>query len=60
MADSKNDPTTPKDRMKALKKSQELASTAVILTTKAIPRRGKQLYALYETLLGENAQVKWC
>jgi hypothetical protein len=33
LVDAKNDPRTPEDRMKALEKSQELASTAVILAT---------------------------
>ena len=59
LVDAKNDPTTPKDRMKALVKSQELASTAVILATKALPRRGNQFFSLYKLLLCENARVKW-
>jgi len=59
LGDAKLDPTTSNDRMKALKKSEELASTAVTLATKSIPRRGKQFFSLYETLLGENAQIKW-
>ena len=59
LVDAKNDPTTPEDRMKALVKSQELASTAVILATKALPRRGKQFFSLYKLLLCENARVKW-
>jgi len=49
------DPTTSKDRMKALKKSQELADKAVFIANKSIPRRGKQFFSLYETLPGENA-----
>ena len=60
LTDSKNDPTTSEDRMKALRKIQGLASTEVIPATKDIPRRGKQFFSLYETLLGENARVKWC
>ena len=45
--------------MKALVKSKELSGTAVLLATKAVPRRGEQFFSLYETLLGENAQMKW-
>ena len=45
--------------MKALEKSQALATSALFFATKAIPRRGKKFFALYKTLLGENAQVKW-
>ena len=45
--------------MKALEKSQQLGGTAVLLASKAIPRRGKQLFFLYKTLQGENARVKW-
>ena len=41
-----NDPTTSEDRMKALEKSQQLGGTAVLLASKAIPRRGKQLFFL--------------
>ena len=59
LQDAKNDPLTSEDRMKALVKSQELAGAAVLLATKSIPRRGKQFFSLYETLQGENAQVKW-
>ena len=44
--------------MKALKKSQELADTPMVLATKYNPRRGRHFFALYETLLGENAQIK--
>jgi len=40
LTEAQIDPTTSKDRMKALVKSLELASTAVLLATKAIPRRG--------------------
>ena len=54
------DPTTSEVRMKALKKSQELAGTAVLLATKAMPRRGEHFFSLNKTLLGKNAQVKWC
>ena len=36
--DDKLDPTTSEDRMKALKKREELASTAVTLATNSIPR----------------------
>ena len=43
-----------------LVKGEELAGTAVLLATKAIPRRKKQTFSLYKMLLGENAQVKWC
>ena len=57
--DAKLDPTTSEDRMKALEKSEELASTAVTLATKSIPRRAKQFFSLYEMLLVENARVKW-
>ena len=46
--------------MKALEKSQELGATAVILASKAMPRRGEQFFFPKETLLGENARVKWC
>ena len=46
--------------MEALEKSEDLARTAVLLADKALPRRGKHFFTLYETLLGENAQVKWC
>ena len=46
------DPTTSADRMKALKKSLELATTAVVLAVKSILKRGKQFFSLYETLLG--------
>jgi len=59
LQDAKNDPTTSKDRMKALKKSQELAPTAVLLATKLVLRRGKQIFSLHKMLLGESAQVKW-
>ena len=59
LQDAKNDPTTSEDRMEALVKSQELAGTSVLLATKSISRRGKQVFFLYETLLEENARVKW-
>ena len=52
LTEAKIDPTTSEDKMKALIKNLELASTAVILATKAIPRRGKQFFS---PLLGENA-----
>ena len=35
-----NDPTTSEDRLKVLDKSLDLASTAVLLATKTIPRKG--------------------
>ena len=48
------DPITSEDRMNSLEKSEELASTAVTLATKSIPRRAKQFFSLYKTLLEEN------
>ena len=55
LTEAKEDPTSSEDRMKVLEKSQELATTAVLLAAKAMPRRGKQVFFLYEKLLGENA-----
>ena len=40
---AKLDPTTSEDRMKALKRSLELATTAMVLATQAIPKREKQI-----------------
>ena len=45
--------------MKALKKSLELATTAVVVAEKTVKKRGKAFFSLYKTLLGENSQVKW-
>ena len=39
------DPTTTPERKKALEKSQELATTAVDLAEKTIPKRGKQFFS---------------
>ena len=41
LTDAKNDPTTSKDRMKALKNSLELANTAVVLQRR--PFRGEEI-----------------
>ena len=59
LTEAKIDPTNSKDRMKALEKGMELAGTAALLATKAVPRRGKHFFSLYEMFLGENARVKW-
>ena len=40
LTEANEDPTSSKDRIKALEKSQELARTAVLLAGKAIPKRG--------------------
>ena len=54
LGDATLNPTSSEDRMKALEKSEELASTAVTLATTSIPRRAKQFFSLYKTLLEEN------
>ena len=53
--DANADPTTSEDRKKALKKILELATTSVETAEKTIPRRGKHIISLYETLLGDSA-----
>ena len=53
--DANADPTTSADRNKALKKSLELATTAVELAERTIPRKGKNFCFLHKTLLGDNA-----
>jgi hypothetical protein len=53
------DPTTTLERTTALKKSLELATTAVVVAEKALLKRGEAFFALYKTLLGESSQVKW-
>ena len=54
-----SDPTTTPERAKALEKSLELATTAMVVAEKALLKRGKAFFSLYETLLGESSQVKW-
>ena len=49
------DPTTTPERAKALKKSLELVTTAVVVAEKIVLKRGKAFFSLYKTLLGENA-----
>ena len=53
------DPTTMPERANALEKSLELATTAVVVAEKTVPKRGKAFVSLYKTLLGESSQVKW-
>ena len=53
------DPTTTPERAKALEKSLELATTAVVIAEKTLLKRGKAFFSLYETLLGENSQARW-
>ena len=60
LSETMDDPTSSKDRKDALKKGVELGRTAVLLAAKQMPKKGKQFFSLYEALLGENAQVKWC
>ena len=55
--DCSTDPTSSTDRKEALKKILELATAAN--TVKAIPKKGKNFFSLYKTLLGDNAQVNW-
>jgi len=57
--DANADHTTSADRKKALEKSLQLATTAVELAENIIPKKGKSLFSLYKTLLGDNAQVNW-
>ena len=47
------------ERAKALEKSLELAIQAVMEATLQVEKRGKSFFGFYETMLGENAQVKW-
>ena len=53
------DPTTTPKRAKALEKILELAINAVVAAEKTVLKRWKVFFSLYETLLGENSQVKW-
>jgi hypothetical protein len=53
------DPTTAPERAKALKKSLELATAAVVMADKTILKRGKAFLSLYEMLKGENSRVNW-
>ena len=49
----------PQTGKKVLQKSLELATTAVKLAERTIPIKEKNFFSLYETLLGDNARVKW-
>ena len=57
LTDAKDDKNTSEDRMKALEKSEELARTAVLLAGKALSKRGKQFFSLYEMLQGEMPEL---
>ena len=55
----KDDPRTTKGKQKALNRSNVIAKLAVTNAKKELLKHGSKLFSLYETLLGENAQVKW-
>ena len=53
--DAKADPKTTKERHKALERSLVLAGTAIVEVKSSILKKGKNLFSLYKTLLGENS-----
>jgi hypothetical protein len=57
--DSIADPTTTPERAKALERSLELATKAVVAAEKQQLKRGKAFFSFYKTLLGETSRVKW-
>ena len=57
--DSIADPTTTPERAKALGRSLELATQAVMEAELHVDKRGKSFFGFYETMLGENARVNW-
>ena len=54
LSEAMNDPTSSKDRKNTLKKGVELGRTAVLLAAKQLPKKGKNFFSLYKTLLGDN------
>ncbi len=52
-------PTLSVERAKALKRSLELVIQSVMEAELHVEKRGKDFFGFYETMLGENAQVKW-
>ena len=44
---------------KALKRSLELATKAVMAEELHVKKRGKSFFGFYETMLGEASRVKW-
>ena len=53
------DPTTKVDRAKALERSLELATQAVMEAGLHLLTRGKSFFGFYETMLGETLRVRW-
>ena len=52
-------PTTTVDRGKALEKSLELATQAVMEAELHLLKRGKSFFGFYKTMLGEASRVRW-
>jgi hypothetical protein len=53
------DPTTTVERGKALEKSLELATQAVMAAELNLLKRGKAFFGFYETMLGDASRVRW-
>ena len=53
------DLTTIPERERALEKSLELATAAVVVAKKTLLKRGAAFVSHYETILGEISRVKW-
>jgi len=57
--DSIANPTTTPERTKALKRSLELVTKAVMAAELHVLKRGRSFFGFYEKMLGEASQVKW-
>ena len=54
-----SNPTMTEERAKALQKSLELATQAVMEAELHVLKRGRSFFGFYKTMLGEALQVKW-
>ena len=52
-------PATKVDKAKALERSLELATQAVMESELHLLKRGKSFFGFYKTMLGETSGVRW-